>query len=214
MFCEKCGASTPESYTEISKSSPHLSWGKLLLAGSAVIVGCLYIAAAIYYMYSGVGEKSISSTKKSISGNISEPKVDAPSATKDNTELTEKKEPVAPSKQSAAKSIHEEAVRNLINKWLTSWQSGNLEIYRSCYASDFQSKGMNLDSWISNKINVRAKSKNINISIDDLQISIDENIATAVFIQHYNSSKSKDSGKKTLELRKINNEWKIYKEIM
>lgn len=111
-------------------------------------------------------------------------------------------------------SIPKEAVRDLVTKWLTSWKSGDLKTYRSFYASDFQSKGKNLDAWISHKTNVYKKSKNINIIIDNLQISADENNASAVFTQHYSSSITKDSGKKTLELKKINNEWKIYREIM
>jgi hypothetical protein len=61
---------------------------------------------------------------------------------------------------------------------------------------------------------VYQKSKNIEISIDNLQISAEENIATAVFTQNYSSSILKDSGTKTLELRKINDEWSIYREIM
>jgi len=117
-------------------------------------------------------------------------------------------------KQNETKSIPEEAVRNLVTKWLTSWKSGDMKTYRSCYASNFQSKGMNLDAWISYKNNVRQRSKNINISIDDLQISVDENSAMAVFTQSYSSSMLKDKGKKTLELKKINDEWKIYSEIM
>jgi ketosteroid isomerase-like protein len=102
----------------------------------------------------------------------------------------------------------------LLTKWLTSWKSGDMKTYRSCYASDFQSKGMNLDAWVSHKTNVYQKSKNINVSIDNLQISADENFAAIIFTQHYSSSILKDSGKKTLELRKINDEWKIYREIM
>jgi hypothetical protein len=47
-----------------------------------------------------------------------------------------------------------------------------------------------------------------------LLISERDNDATAVFTQYYSSSIFKDSGKKTLKLRKINDEWKIYKEIM
>ena len=117
-------------------------------------------------------------------------------------------------KQNETKSIPEEAVRNLVTKWLTSWKSGDMKTYRSCYASNFQSKGMNLDAWISYKNNVRQRSKNINISIDDLQISVDENSAMAVFTQSYSSSMLKDKGKKTLELKKINDEWKIYSEII
>jgi ketosteroid isomerase-like protein len=111
-------------------------------------------------------------------------------------------------------SSPKEAVRDLVTKWLTSWKSGDLKTYRSFYASDFQSKGKNLDAWISHKTNVYKKSKNINITIDNMQISADENNASAVFTQHYSSSITKDSGKKTLELKKINNEWKIYREIM
>jgi hypothetical protein len=47
-----------------------------------------------------------------------------------------------------------------------------------------------------------------------LRISADANNATAVFIQHYNSSTLKSNGKKKLELKKIDGEWKIYGEIM
>ena len=118
------------------------------------------------------------------------------------------------SKQNETKYIPEKAVQNLVTKWLSSWKSGDMKTYRSCYASDFKSKGMNLDAWVSHKTNVYQKSKNINISIDKLQISAEENNATAVFTQYYSSSILKDSGKKKLELKKINDEWKIYREIM
>ena len=128
--------------------------------------------------------------------------------------VTSKNLAQAGSKQNEIKSIPEEAVRNLVTKWLTSWKSGDMKTYRSCYVSNFQSKGMNLDAWISYKNNVRQRSKNINISIDDLQISAEGNSATAVFIQSYSSSILKDKGKKTLELKKINDELKIYREIM
>jgi ketosteroid isomerase-like protein len=105
-------------------------------------------------------------------------------------------------------------VRNFVTKWLTSWESGDMKTYRSCYASDFHSKGINLNGWISHKTNVQKISKNINILIDHLQISADANIAKAVFTQFYSSSISKDKCEKTLELRKINDEWKIYREII
>jgi hypothetical protein len=73
---------------------------------------------------------------------------------------------------------------------------------------------MNLDAWISHKSDVHQNDKNIRIRIDNLQISADENIAKAVFIQHYSSSKLKSKGRKILELRKTGDEWKIYIEIM
>ena len=126
--------------------------------------------------------------------------------------VTENLAPVS-SKQNETTSIPEEDVRNLTTKWLTSWKSGDMKTYRSCYASDFQSNRMNLDAWISYKVNVRKNSKDINIHIDNLQISADENIATAVFTQYYSSSILNSKGMKTLELRKIGKKWKIYREI-
>jgi len=117
-------------------------------------------------------------------------------------------------KQNETKSISNEAVRNLVNKWVTSWKSGNMKTYRSCYASNFHSKGMNLSDWVSYKASVRENSNNINVRIDNLQISADENTAKASFIQYYSSSILNSKGKKTLELKKIGKEWKIYREIM
>ena len=89
-----------------------------------------------------------------------------------------------------------------------------MKTYRSCYASNFQSKGMNLSDWVSYKASVRENSNNINVRIDNLQISADENTAEASFIQYYSSSILNSKGKKTLELKKIGKEWKIYREIM
>jgi len=117
-------------------------------------------------------------------------------------------------KQIETKSVSEEAVRNLLTKWLNSWKSGDMKTYRSCYESNFKSEVTYANASVSYKTNVRQKSKKINISVDKLQISADENIATAVFTQYYSSSILKYSGKKKLELRKINDEWKIYREIM
>ena len=111
-------------------------------------------------------------------------------------------------------NIIQKEIRNLIKKWLTSWESGNFNSYRSCYSSDFQSKGMDLDAWISHKINVHQNSKNIKIGIDNLQISVNGNIAKAFFVQRYSSSKLKSKGKKTIELKKIGGQWRINKEII
>ncbi|PKN50555.1 MAG: hypothetical protein CVU55_16285 [Deltaproteobacteria bacterium HGW-Deltaproteobacteria-13] len=128
--------------------------------------------------------------------------------------VTDKNSVQVDSKPNETKSIPQEDIRSFVNKWLAGWQSGNMKAYRSCYAPDFQSKGMNLDAWISYKSKVSEKSKNVNISIDNLQITQDEKIARAAFTQSYSSSILKDKGKKTLELKKIDGEWKIYREIM
>jgi len=73
---------------------------------------------------------------------------------------------------------------------------------------------MKLDEWITYKTNVRNKSKNIKIGIENIKISVDGDTAKAVFTQKYSSSILKDKGQKTLELKKSGNDWKIYKEFM
>jgi murein L,D-transpeptidase YafK len=107
-----------------------------------------------------------------------------------------------------------EAVRKLITRWAESWKSGNMAVYRSCYTSGFRSQGMTLNEWVNHKIAVRERSKNIIIRIDNLRISGDNNQSTATLTQHYSSNLLKNKGTKKLELRKINGEWKIYRETM
>jgi len=116
--------------------------------------------------------------------------------------------------QSEIKSIAVEDIRKFLDKWLNSWKSGDMKTYRSCYDENFEFKKMKLDEWIAYKMNVNNKSKNINILIDDLKISTDGDNATAVFTQIYSSSIVKDKGRKTLELKRAGNEWKIFREIM
>lgn len=118
------------------------------------------------------------------------------------------------SQQKEPKKTDAEAIQNMLSKWMASWEDGEIECYRSCYAPDFKSKGMNLDEWVDHKSTVYKKSKDIRISMDDLQISEQGDTATAVFKQSYRSSILQAQGKKTLELKKINGEWKIYREIM
>lgn len=114
----------------------------------------------------------------------------------------------------SSKPTAADPVRDLVNKWAASWKSGNMKNYRSCYAANFESKGMKLNAWVAHKADVRKYSKIIDIRVDDLRVSANANSATAVFIQHYNSSTLKSTGKKKLELQKINGEWKIYRESM
>jgi tetratricopeptide (TPR) repeat protein len=116
--------------------------------------------------------------------------------------------------QNVNKTTPKDDVRVSVYKWLNSWRAGDMETYRSCYDESFESRKMKLNEWIAYKTNVRNKSKDINILIDDLKISTDGDKATAVFTQTYSSSILRNKGKKTLELKKVGNEWKIVKEIM
>ena len=102
----------------------------------------------------------------------------------------------------------------LVQKWAQSWTAGDMEIFRSCYAENFKSKKMNLNEWIAHKINIRKRSKNINVRVDELRIKVDATNATASFIQYYSSSLLQEKSPKKLEMKKISGEWKILREII
>lgn len=103
-------------------------------------------------------------------------------------------------------------VAAVVNKWANSWQSGDMESFRSCHAENFKSKNMNLNGWVSHKIDIRKRSKNINVRIDNLHITVDAGSAAASFTQYYSSSILKDKTSKKLELKKTDGEWKIFRE--
>ncbi len=109
-------------------------------------------------------------------------------------------------------AMDHQAIRQLIERWAKSWESGNMKSYKSSYAPDFISRGMNLGSWISYKTGLKNRKKNIRISIDDLKISSGQNRGLAVFTQKYNSSNYTATGIKKLRLKKAGGEWKIYRE--
>lgn len=111
-------------------------------------------------------------------------------------------------------SVEREKIGQLINRWATSWEKGQMNIYRDCYATNFRSRGMNLNAWVQNKTDIRNRSKNIRIRVDRIRIKAGENTAEATLTQHYSSSILSSKGNKKLELRKINGEWKIYRELM
>jgi len=119
--------------------------------------------------------------------------------------------PTAPTEQPKKQSYNEE-LESLVTRWVKSWKSGDMKIFRSCYASDFKSKNMNLNEWVNYKNDIRKRSKNINIHIENLRITGNETVATASFTQYYSSSLLKSRSTKKLELKKIDGEWKIFRE--
>lgn len=120
--------------------------------------------------------------------------------------------PAVPQKEEQ-KADSSKEVASLVNKWAASWKSGDFKTFRNCYASNFRAKNMNLNEWVAHKNEIRKHSKNINIKIDNLRITADKLNATASFTQYYSSSILKSKSTKKLEIKKIDGEWKILREI-
>ena len=104
-------------------------------------------------------------------------------------------------------------VIELVDKWVASWESGDMKGYASFYAADFKFKGMDLDAWLAYKSNIYRSNKNIRVGIKNLKISNrSAGKLIATFEQSYNSSRISDVGTKTLYFKNIDNSWKIWKE--
>lgn len=126
--------------------------------------------------------------------------------------ITPVRGPSVPARSESAGANEE--INKLLTKWVNSWKSGDMKSYRSCYTSDFKSKGMNLNDWVAYKADLHKRTKNINIKISNIKIIVSGDNASATFSQAYSSSALKSKGIKKLELRKTDGEWKIYKESM
>ena len=61
---------------------------------------------------------------------------------------------------------------------------------------------MSLNDWVNHKNELRKRSKNIKISMDNLSIKSGRNSATASFIQYYSSSISKKKKRKEAGIKK------------
>jgi tetratricopeptide (TPR) repeat protein len=126
----------------------------------------------------------------------------------------EKRESIADGPKDQFRPDANAEVAALVDKWAQSWMSGDMESFRNCHAENFKAKKMNLQEWVDHKIRIRKRSKNINVRIDNLRITADPTNATAAFTQYYSSSILRDKTFKKLELKKIDGEWKILREII
>lgn len=119
-----------------------------------------------------------------------------------------------PAQTDAGDTASKAAIQRLLKKWSESWQTGDMTVYRGCYAPRFRSQGKNLDEWIKHKTGLRKHSGRITIRVSNLHISINNGKAAATFTQSYSSQLVKSKGSKKLELIKTNGEWKITREGM
>jgi len=108
------------------------------------------------------------------------------------------------------------AIQIMIDEWLSAWQSKNIDDYLRYYASDFQPENnLSIESW-KDKRKKRLNLKSIFVSIvGEANINFNSDIeAIVTFVQDFESKGYyyKDRTKKRLVLKKINDNWKIYKE--
>jgi len=112
------------------------------------------------------------------------------------------------------RAIHyaKQDIEALVDRWLTAWNSKDIETYGDCYASDFRFQWMDRDAWLKKKKRLNRKYKNISVWKENLIIKTSEKTNSATFIQKYESSGYRAVGKKKLIFKRENGQWKIFRE--
>ena len=127
-------------------------------------------------------------------------------------------EPVAakPADKPADKPVAasgESEVTRAVQSWANAWSRKDMKAYLASYASDFQTpNGMNRKAWEAERTQRIDKPGKLQVTVDDLKVSLSGDKATVKFRQHYASSTLKSSASKTLVLVKSGNRWLIQQE--
>lgn len=123
---------------------------------------------------------------------------------------------VKPSPAVQPKPVNDGATREAeaaVQNWVAAWSSKDLKGYFSAYSKDFTpSGGGSHSAWeAERRSRIEGKSK-ISVRLEGLQVVVNGSKATAKFRQDYHANGIAISSRKTLELSKQNDGWKITRE--
>ncbi|MCF8177218.1 MAG: tetratricopeptide repeat protein [Sulfuritalea sp.] len=136
--------------------------------------------------------------------------VAAPVAVKPAKEVEAPKPEPAPEQSSGDAKAE---VTAAIDLWAAAWSRKDMKAYLASYASDFKTPGgESRSAWSAGRKKRIDKPGSINVSYENLRITIKGDTATASFRQHYKSASFKTSGNKVLQFGKRNGKWLILQE--
>jgi len=117
-------------------------------------------------------------------------------------------------KESAKPAAAEGAeVTKAINGWIAAWSKKDVKGYLSYYAKDFKTpNGESRAAWEAERAKRIAKPASIQVSHENLSISVDGDKATARFRQHYKAGSFKTGTNKVLTLVRRDGRWLIQQE--
>lgn len=120
----------------------------------------------------------------------------------------------APTPSKPAASAASDDVAKAINAWADAWSRKDMRAYLGAYASDFDTpKGMSRKAWEQEREQrIAGKGGKISVSVDNPQITINGDKATAKFRQHYKATGLSSSTSKTLILVRSGSKWLIKEE--
>jgi tetratricopeptide (TPR) repeat protein len=150
-------------------------------------------------------------------------KVQVPSASVAKAEVTPvaKPEPVPVAKSEPAPTIETKPaatsgkpeVEKAIRDWATAWSKKDVKAYLAAYASDFQTPGGEARSaWEAERTRRINKAEPIQVSVENILVTVEGDRATAKFRQHYKSGKLKTSATKAMVMVRRDGKWLIQQE--
>jgi tetratricopeptide (TPR) repeat protein len=135
-----------------------------------------------------------------------------PAAKMPETKVVDEAKAPAEKPQEAASAIEADLKKTLL-AWASAWSRKDVKGYLSYYANNFQTpKGVARKEWEAERAKRIDKPGKLQVSVDDIRISIADDQATVKFRQNYVSSSLKSSTGKTLVFVKSGSKWLIQQE--
>ena len=119
----------------------------------------------------------------------------------------------APAEKPAVTSSAEADVSKALQDWASDWSRKNVKGYLNRYASDFQPpNGQTRKAWEAERTQRIDKPGKLQVEVDDIKVTINDNKATVRFRQHYTSATLNSSTGKTIIFVKSGGKWLIQQE--
>lgn len=121
--------------------------------------------------------------------------------------------PAAAAAPAAGGSGAAKEVESAVHAWATAWANKDMNAYLSAYGKDFDPPGkQSRPAWEAERRARIVGKKHISVQISDLNVSVNGDKATAHFRQAYSADALHISSRKTLQLEKSGDRWKIVRE--
>ncbi len=137
----------------------------------------------------------------------------APAKTARSTATAAKDPAKAPAKTPATEATATTAIESAIHAWAAAWSRQDVAAYLALYSDQFTpASAIPLEQWKADRDTRIKAPKSILIELMKLEVKVNGDRATAIFKQHYKSDRLNEWTRKTLQLQREGDAWRIIDE--
>ncbi|MBI4988054.1 MAG: tetratricopeptide repeat protein [Rhodocyclales bacterium] len=119
----------------------------------------------------------------------------------------------APAVETKPAAAGKQDVEKTIRDWAAAWSRKDVKAYLAAYDRDFQTPGGEArNAWEAERTRRISKTEPIQVGVENIQVSVEGDRATAKFRQHYRSGKLKTSATKAMVMVRRDGRWLIQQE--